>query len=104
MGNWLWKSGASILHGHAQMSLTHDLHYPKVEHLRRSALVYCWQQGQDYFDDLYQVHQALGLAFPYGDTRVLAHLTRVKEKEVLLIADDLSKDLESAIYRVLHLH
>ena len=50
MWNCLWKSGASILHGHAQMTLSRELHYAKVEHLRRSALRYRETHGVNYFE------------------------------------------------------
>lgn len=99
--NCLWKSGASILHGHAQMTLSRDLHYAKVEHLRRSARRYRETYGTNYFDDLYTVHQALGLALENGHTRILAYLTPIKEKEVLLISEELDQDLKESIYKVL---
>jgi galactose-1-phosphate uridylyltransferase len=99
--NCLWKSGASILHGHAQMTLSRDLHYAKVEHLRRSALRYRETHGVNYFDDLYAAHKALGLTLESGNTRILAYLTPIKEKEVLLISEELDQDLKGSIYKVL---
>lgn len=99
--NCLWKGGASILHGHAQMTLSRDMHYAKVEHLRRSAWRYRETHGANYFDDLYLVHQALGLALENGHTRILAYLTPIKEKEVLLISEELDQDLKASIYQVL---
>jgi hypothetical protein len=99
--NCLWKSGASILHGHAQMTLSRDLHYAKVEHLRRSALHYRETHGVNYFDDLYAAHKALGLTLENGHTRILAYLTPIKEKEVLLISEELDQDLKDSVYKVL---
>jgi len=101
MWNCLWKSGASILHGHAQMTLSRDMHYAKVEHLRRSALRYRETHGVNYFDDLYAAHKALGLTLQNGHTRILAYLTPIKEKEVLLISEALDQDLKDSIYKVL---
>ncbi len=101
MWNCLWKSGASILHGHAQMTLSRDMHYARVEHLRRSALRYQETHGVNYFDDLYTVHKALGLTLENGHTRILAYLTPIKEKEVLLISEELDQDLKDSIYKVL---
>jgi hypothetical protein len=101
MWNCLWKSGASILHGHAQMTLSRDMHYARVEHLRRSVLRYQETHGINYFDDLYTVHKALGLTLENGNTRILAYLTPIKEKEVLLISEELDQDLKDAIYKVL---
>ena len=99
--NCLWRAGASIVHGHAQMILGRDMHYAKVEHLRRAALGYRGATGRDYFDDLYRVHASLGLAVEMDGTRVMAYLAPVKEKEALLIADVVDDDLKNAIYRVL---
>lgn len=101
MWNCLWKSGASILHGHAQMTLSRGMHYARVEHLRRSALRYRQAHGANYFDDLYTVHKALGLTLENGHTRTLAYLTPIKEKEVLLISEELDQDLKDSIYKVL---
>jgi len=100
MWNALWKSGASIIHGHAQVACTRDMHYARVEHLRRAALRYREQSGGDYFLDLIRAHAALGLVLEYEGATVVAHLTPIKEKEVLVIASGLDP-LPGAIYRVL---
>jgi hypothetical protein len=101
MWNCLWKSGASITHGHAQMTLTRDMHYAKVEALRRAALGYQREFKANYFDDLYSVHRELGLAFTVQGVRGFAYLTPIKEKEVLLMAEALDEDLLAQVYRVL---
>jgi len=100
--NCLWKSGASILHGHMQMTLGRGMHYAKVEHVRRAALLYSIGHGTSYFDDWYSVHKSLGLAVEQGQVRVLANLTPVKEKEVILMAQHPGEELYRAIYQVLH--
>src|ERR687895_2725340 len=64
MWNCLWRAGGSIIHGHAQVTATRGKHYPKVEHLRRTALSYRVEHGSDYLEDLYRVHDALALAIP----------------------------------------
>ncbi|MBX6341013.1 MAG: hypothetical protein IRY97_01035 [Thermomicrobiaceae bacterium] len=101
MWNCLWKSGASIPHGHAQMSLTRGMHYGKVERQRRAALEYRHEHGQDYFDDLYRVHEALGLGIERGDVRVMANVTPLKEKELVLYAPTVSDDLARMTYHAL---
>lgn len=101
MWNCLWKSGASILHGHAQMTASHDMHYAKVESWRRSARAYEAEWGGSYFDDLWQVHHDLGLAWEDSGIRGLAYLTPIKEKEVLLIGSSLDGDMARAVYRTL---
>jgi hypothetical protein len=101
MWNCLWRSGASILHGHAQMTLGRGIHYARIEHLRRAALLYRIGHGVNYFDDLCAVHKSLGLAVEYKGVHMLAYLTPIKEKEVLLISERLDDDLKYAIYKVL---
>lgn len=101
MWNCLWKSGASILHGHMQMTLGRGIHYAKIEHLRRSALLYQIAHGTNYFDDLYAAHQALGLACEERGVRVLSYLAPTKEREVLLIAPRVDDRLKWATYKTL---
>lgn len=99
--NCLWRAGASIVHGHAQMVLGKEKHYAKVEGLRRAALAYRLESGENYFEDLYRVHECLGLAWEVGGTRILVYLSPVKDKEVLLLANSLDASLERSLYRVL---
>lgn len=88
MWNCLWRAGGSIIHGHAQVTATRRMHYPKVERLRRAAAGYSVDHGSDYFDDLYRVHDSLGLGIPLEDARAFASLTPVKEKELVVIGGD----------------
>jgi len=85
MWNCLWRAGGSIVHGHMQMTATRGLHYPKVELLRRQALAYAAANGRDYFDDLWLVHDALGLGVTVDGGRVVASLAPIKEREVLIL-------------------
>ncbi len=86
MWNCLWKGGASIVHGHMQVTLGRGMHYARIEHCRRQAMLYRLAHGTNFFDDLYRAHAALGLATEIGQTRVFASLTPVKEKEIWLIS------------------
>ena len=99
--NCLWRAGASLLHGHAQTLLGRDMHYGKVEHLRRSALRYREETGADYFEDLYAAHEALGLGFSRDGVRILAYLTPTKEKETLIMAEPFNPALPERVYDVL---
>jgi galactose-1-phosphate uridylyltransferase len=86
MWNCLWRAGGSIIHGHAQATVTRGAHYPKVERLRRAAALYATEHGSNYFHDLHRVHEALGLDVPTGESiRAFASLTPVKEKEIIVI-------------------
>lgn len=85
MWNCLWRAGGSIIHGHAQATATRDTHYPKIERLRRDAAGYAAEHGSNYFDDLYRLHEALGLGIPLEGVRAFASLTPIKEKEIVVI-------------------
>ena len=99
--NCLWRSGASILHGHAQMTLTRGMHYARVEAWRQAAWRYQASHDTNYFADLVTVHGALGLAVKHGTATILTSLTPVKEKETQIISWQLDDDLKAALYRVL---
>lgn len=93
MWNCLWRAGGSILHGHAQVTATRGAHYPKVERLRRAAADYATEYGSDYFEDLFRVHEALGLSIPSPDgVRAFASLTPIKEKEVVILGENIEDD------------
>src|SRR5258705_491672 len=83
--NCLWRAGGSIVHGHMQMTTTRGMHYPRVEMLRRRALEYDEQYGHDYFDDLWLIHDALGLGHERDGARVFAALAPIKESEVIIL-------------------
>ena len=99
--NCLWRSGGSIVHGHAQVQLARGRHYARIEALRRAADAYREEHGADYFDDLAATHAALGLAYVRGNVRVLASLTPTKEKETLIIASAFDEDAADALYDTL---
>jgi len=101
MWNCLQRGGASLLHGHAQVTLSTNMHYAKIEALRRAALNYQAEHGSNYFEDLYRVHHSLGCALEKEGIRVIAYLTPVKEKEVLLIAKECNLSLKERIYEAL---
>jgi hypothetical protein len=93
MWNCLWRAGGSIIHGHAQVIATRGAHYPKVEHLRRAAAAYRAEHGSDYFDDLYRVHDSLGLSIPAENgVRTFASLFPIKEKELIVIGRSAEDD------------
>lgn len=98
MWNCLWRSGGSIVHGHSQVSLARGRHYAKIERLRSDTAAYRSQHDANLFDDLWAVHQSLGLAQEVTGVRVLVHLTPLKEKEVVLVAPALDDRAAFAIY------
>ena len=99
--NCLWKAGASILHGHAQMVLGQGMHYAKVEAWRQAAGRYQASHGANYFSDLIATHRSLDLAIKHGTATILPSLTPLKEKETIVVAEHLDASLKSAIALVL---
>ncbi len=85
--NALWRAGASLIHGHTQMLLSHHMPQARVELWRAAALRYAQETGGDYFADLIEVHEVLGLGFTSASgVRGFASLTPVKEREAVVFA------------------
>ena len=104
--NCLWKSGASIVHGHAQMTVGKEMHYARIEGLRRAACgygerVYGEASPHYYFEDLYRAHDMLDLAWEREGVRGFAYLAPIKEKEVILLAEEEGPSLYDEVYRIL---
>jgi hypothetical protein len=84
--NCLWRAGGSIVHGHAQALLGSGPHYARLARFHRDAAAYRASRGASLVDDLVELHRDLGLAAERaGGVSVLAHLTPVKEREVLVV-------------------
>jgi len=101
MWNCLWRAGGSIVHGHMQASMARSQHYGKIERMRHDAQAYQAEHGASYFDDLLSVHRALGLAVEVGSVSAIAHLTPLKEKEVLLLGAGLDRQGAQALFHTL---
>jgi hypothetical protein len=99
--NCLWRAGASLLHGHAQVIMGRGMHYAAVEYLRQRAAFYQAHYRVNYFNDLFLAHESLGCGFEKEGTRVIANLAPKKENEVLLFAPFVSDSLKDRIYEVL---
>ena len=97
--NCLWRAGASLIHGHMQMTLSHAMAHAGVERLRSAAGSYRSATGGDYFRDLARAHHALGLAADVGAVARFASLTPVKEREIVLIAPGDEPDPRAALAR-----
>ncbi len=102
--NCLWRSGASMNHGHAQMTLSRGRAFSRIELLRRAALSYRRRHGSNYFDDLYQIHHSLGLGFERNGARIMASLTPVKSRETLILGESLDSHFKNSLFDVLSLY
>lgn len=102
--NCLYKAGASQIHGHAQILMTKEFPYAKIENLYSTIEKYKKYEGKDYFSDLYTLYQSLGLGFSHGKTKVIISLTPLKEKEILIISPespDKSIEVRETVYKIL---
>jgi hypothetical protein len=84
--NCLWRAGGSIIHGHAQALLGRGRHHAALDRFLRDAAAYRGAHGADLVADLVSVHRDLGLARELtGGVTVIAHLTPIKERELLVV-------------------
>jgi hypothetical protein len=98
-----WNSlCGSAIHGHAQVTLSPDFPHSRVALWAEAANRYRARWGQDYFQDLWLVHQSLGLGREVGPVKVLASLTPVKERECLLwVRPEETADVPRSLARAL---
>lgn len=104
-GLFLWnctnRAGASIAHGHAQAIISGGRHYARIEQLRLNAIQYKKRYKSDYFDDLFEVHEALGLGWRQGNIRIINYLTALKQNEVMILGENVDSKLAESVYSVL---
>ena len=95
--NCLWRAGGSIVHGHAQVLLGAGPHYARLERWRRDSASYADIHRASLLDDMVGVHRDLGLAADAGHgVWTLAHLTPIKEREVIVAAPPGSDERDPA--------
>lgn len=94
--NCLWRAGGSIIHGHAQALLGAGPHYARLERFRRDAETYRAVHRSDLARDLVAVHRDLGLAIDLQGVALLAHITPVKERELLIVGTPGMDERDSA--------
>ena len=100
--NCLWKAGASIIHGHAQLAITEGQAYAKIEEMRALALDYQERYKSNYFEDDYKIHENLGLAFEKNKVKLNVKITPIKEKEIMLTANAFDDNLADILSEVLN--
>lgn len=98
--NCLWRSGASVVHGHLQLLLARNYHYTYAERLRKAMSLYNRQYNNNYFQDLNKTYEYLGLGFYHKKIFITPSLTPAKEKEIIIIHQDLTKEFVSALFFV----
>ncbi len=107
--NCLPKSGATIVHAHWQIAIANGLPYTRVEFWRRAIRAYHEETRRDYIDDLYRLHEQVGLDFSNRGVRSFIHLTPLRGREVVVVAapaaaiagSQAAQELADGIYCVL---
>lgn len=93
MWDVLPEGGASQVHPHVHGTITLGHYYGKVENIRQAAEKYHQlYPGRNYFTDLTELHQSLGLAVSYGNATAFAHLTPQKDNEIVIISREPCND------------
>lgn len=101
MWNCLWRSGASINHGHMQTTLT-TKEYPKIKILRKKRKKYEKKYSSNYWGDLFRIHKSLGLGINEEKTKVFLYLTPIKNKETIIYSPNgLTEELKYSLSKVL---
>jgi hypothetical protein len=97
--NYLWKSGASIIHPHLQVVVSKK-QFPLQKDFFNLISRYKKRYKKDYLEDLFRVHKNLGLGISYKKIKIFPYLTPIKEKEVLVIGEN-GENFKKAIYNIL---
>ena len=95
-----WRAGGSIAHGHGQVLLGAGPPFGALERFRRAAQTFDASTGRSLADELVAVHRSLELAVDAAEgVATVAHLTPVKEREVLVIGPPGSDERDVAFVR-----
>lgn len=80
------RAGGSVVHGHAQLLLGRGRPYPRMQRLLRDAIAYREATDLDFMAEVVGAHRDLGLVVSEADgVAMLAHLTPIKERELLIV-------------------
>jgi hypothetical protein len=99
--NCLWKAGASLVHGHMQVLVGIEEAYAVQELWRFRSTQYEYQTGKSYWEELFKVHESVGLGKKKKGIKMFASLTPKKEKEVTIISQEADEVLFTTIHKVL---
>jgi hypothetical protein len=103
--NCLWRAGGSVVHGHAQVLLGSGPHFARLERLRRDHERYRTSAGADLIDDIVTLHRDLGLVRDLDGLALVAHVTPIKERELLVVgavgSDEREPSFVEAVARTL---
>ncbi|KAG8225688.1 hypothetical protein J437_LFUL001720 [Ladona fulva] len=103
--NILWDSlphaGASQLHPHVHVILDPMQYYGILDEQLSAASEYYEKTGNNYWEDIIEIHHALGLAKIFGNSVAMTPLTSRKDNEVILLSNSPSVDFFRLLYFVI---
>lgn len=102
--NCLWRAAASVVHGHAQITVAQNQAYSQIEHLRTTSLSYEQIFGSSYFDDNFKIHEALGLGWEIPVGKLLVPICCKKEREIQILAKSFDSELARTVQKILTLY
>lgn len=94
------KASASQIHPHLHATLTDDIYYGMLEGWYKAADKYFSRWNSNYFKDLLEIHDALGLTVHYKSAAAIATLTPKKDNEVVILAQEPNEDFFKLFYMV----
>ncbi len=99
--NCLWRSSASIIHGHLQVTAS-ETKYQKIIKFEEVYDLYKKKYKSDYFADLFKIHKNLGLGEKIGKSMVIYYLTPIKEKEIVILSKEKRfSEISDLIYKLI---
>ncbi|MBU1110578.1 hypothetical protein KKB83_03095 [Patescibacteria group bacterium] len=100
--NCLWRAAASIVHGHMQMIVSSSPFAQKIL-LDRQTREYQGKYQSNYFADLYQIHNALGLTLPTTSPEIKAFVPICprREREIIIMSDNFDQKLWQAFAQII---
>ncbi len=97
-GFLIWNQGyraaASISHPHLQIFATETLP-EKFEFIKDNISNYQQKYNSNYYDDLFLLHNYLGLAKKFGEIKIIISLTPLKDKEIVILMQQNEFDIKN---------
>ncbi|XP_069693300.1 uncharacterized protein [Periplaneta americana] len=94
------KGGASQFHPHAHGFLsTQYLSHMAVQH--NAARIYKDENDSEYWNDMIEIHHALGLSVTMGNAIAISPLTPVREHEIIILSNHPEADFFRLFYYVI---
>lgn len=87
-----YRAGASIEHPHLQI-FSFDTLPAKIDSLYQKLIEYKNKFNSDYFEDLFEIHNKLGLAKKLNEVKIIVNLSPFKDNEIIFLFENLENNL-----------